>query len=158
MNWVTVGAVYRTRLYLPGLLIEILVLFRGGRLLCFPFVCFLGMFKGLIQFVRCPYFMSFAVTLTLLGVPGFWACIVSSFLMALLFIVDHTEYKTFRREHYYPKVETIDQGQDRQYFINTYGVILPLNFYLLFSFIFIFFSILQRPEMSIYELMFLSFL
>lgn len=74
--------------------------------------------------------------------------------MAQPFIVDHIEYKTFRSEQYCLKVKTIDQGQERQYFINTYGIILSINVYLLSSFYFFLFLILQWPEMSIMDLHF----
>lgn len=79
--------VLRIRLYLLGLLIETLVLFLWG--FVFPLFTSLGIFKGISQSVRCPYFMVFAVTIILKGVPGLLACILSCFLMAHHFIVDH---------------------------------------------------------------------
>lgn len=154
MDWVTVVTVLRIRLYLLGLLIEI-VLFLWG--FVFPLFASLGIFKGIRQSVRCPYFMFFAVTIILKGVPGLLACIPSCFLMAHHFIIDHIEYVALRREQYCLQVKTKGQGQERQYFINTYGDVPPLNFYLLSCFLVFFFLILQGPEMSICGLIYIFF-
>lgn len=106
----------------------------------FVFLLFasLRIFKGVSQSIRCPYFMSFAVTIILKGVRGLQAYTLSRFLMAHHFIIDHTEYIVLRREQYLLEVKTGGQGQQRQYFINICGDIPPLSFYLL-SCIFLFF-------------------
>lgn len=108
--------------------------------------------------------MSFAITIILKGVPGLLACILSWFLMAHCFIIDHIEYVALRRELYCLQVKT--KGQGKLYFINTYGGIPPLNFYLLSCFFFVssffffssLFKIIQGPEMSLCGLICICFL
>lgn len=143
MDWVAVVTGFRIRLYLLGILVVTLVLFLWD--FVFPLFASLRIFKGISQSFGCPHFMSFAVTIILKGLCTLQACILSCFLMAHHFIIDHTEYVALRREQYLLKVKTEGQGQKKEYFINICGDILPLScyvlscFYLVFSFPFLVF-------------------
>lgn len=99
-----------------------------GGCLVFSLFASLGIFKRFSQFIRCPYFTSLLSQLfqweywTL----GMHSVMLLCYLMAQLFTVDHIEYKTFRRDRCCLKVETIDKGQERQYFIYIPMVLFPL--------------------------------
>lgn len=104
MDWVAVVTGFRIRLYLLGLLMVTLVLFLWD--FVFPLFASLRIFKGVSQSIRCPYFISFTVTIILKGVHGLQTCTLSHFLMAYHFIIDRTEYVALRREQYLLAVKT----------------------------------------------------